>query len=144
MEKNDKPAVKGKAGGKGAEQNKALGATTVSSSSLDAASIAGLAASSNLGDSQGATELAGDVVDVSAASSAGADQARIERAMEDGVKAVRVTAPHDGYRRAGRAWLRSEVHVPLGELSDQQLQHLVTDPSLTVTPVYSEQPQASE
>ncbi len=144
MEKNDKPAVKGKAGGKGAEENKALGATTVSSSTPDAASIAGLAASLNPGGSQGATELAGEQADVSTAPVAGVDQARIGRAMEAGITAVRVTAPHDGYRRAGRAWLRTAVHVPLDELSDQQMQHLINDPGLTVTAVYSDQPLASE
>jgi len=144
MEKNDKPAVKGKAGGKGAEESKALGATTVSNSTPDEASIAGRAASSNPGGSQDATELAGDMEDGSMAPAASADQARIGRAMEAGITAVRVTAPHDGYRRAGRAWLRSAVHVPLDELSDQQMQHLINDPGLTVTPVYSDQPQASE
>ena len=45
-----------------------------------------------------------------------------------------ISAAHDGFRRAGRAWSRAATVVPAAELTAEQLAMLQADPNITVTP----------
>lgn len=46
--------------------------------------------------------------------------------------AIQVSAKTDGFRRAGRAWTKAPVTVPLEELSEEQVEALLQEPELTV------------
>ena len=51
-----------------------------------------------------------------------------------------VSAARDGFRRAGRAWSRTPVVVPAGDLDDEALAALRADPSITIVPTGPEGP----
>jgi len=73
-----------------------------------------------------------------------AQQRPVAMAAILGIHAINVSAPHDGYRRAGRVWGRSAIQVPLHELSDTQLKHLHDDARLIVAPVRGADAQDEE
>lgn len=43
---------------------------------------------------------------------------------------INVAAARDGYRRAGRAWMRAPVFVAMDELSKEQIEQLLRDPQI--------------
>jgi len=47
--------------------------------------------------------------------------------------AIQVSSKTDGFRRAGRAWTKEPVTVPLEELSEEQVEALLQEPELTVS-----------
>lgn len=55
-------------------------------------------------------------------------------AGDDGhaVKAIRVVASHDGFRRGGRAWSTSPTTVSVDEFTPEQLAAIETEPLLDV------------
>ena len=53
-----------------------------------------------------------------------------------------ISAHRDGFRRAGRAWNREATTVAAGELTEEQLDQLQSDPNITVTPCAPEGPAA--
>ncbi len=59
-------------------------------------------------------------------------------ALDAQVAHYSISAPHDGYRRAGRAWTVAEQQVPLAELSFSQQAALLADSRLRVVPVPAE------
>jgi len=155
MLKNAKKAISGPAGGQGAEQSNSSELAGQGNNQV-AASTAGQEQFSNQVASQTSTEqvsqtelpgaegelATGQVpqAEVSGAATGLAEDQKpaggyIAYAVMAGIHAVKVSAPHDGYRRAGRAWLKSATHVPLDELTDAQLRHLTEDSRLIVTPV---------
>lgn len=143
MEKNDKPAATAKAGGKGTAEKEKAQETIITADNLAPANTAGHDASLNLADSQSSIDAADVIAEVLTPQPA-ADQNKINRAVAHGIKGVSVIAPHDGYRRAGRAWRRKATHVPLHELNDTQLEHLINDTRMTVVPVQADPAQDGE
>lgn len=49
-----------------------------------------------------------------------------------------VTSSVDGFRRAGFAWSKEATEVAVADLTDEQLESLMSEPKLTVTPVGKE------
>lgn len=49
-----------------------------------------------------------------------------------------VVSAVDGFRRAGRAWSKEATEVLAEDLTDEQLEALLNEPMLTVTPVAKE------
>lgn len=49
-----------------------------------------------------------------------------------GFNALRITAAREGFRRAGRAWSKTPVDVPLADLTDDQVALLRAESLLTV------------
>lgn len=52
--------------------------------------------------------------------------------------AIEVSARRDGFRRAGRAWSKEPVIVPLDILGEGELDALLAEPMLTVTVIEDE------
>lgn len=53
-------------------------------------------------------------------------------AVREPLQVLLVTPPHDGYRRAGRAWTLEPTRVAVDALSAEQLQELQSDPLITL------------
>lgn len=51
-------------------------------------------------------------------------------AGQPATRALSVTAKVDGFRRAGRAWAKTETIVPLHELADEHVDQIMSDPML--------------
>lgn len=51
------------------------------------------------------------------------------------IKALKVVAKAEGFRRAGRAWSTKPTTVPLAELQAEQVEALHAEPALVVTEV---------
>lgn len=51
----------------------------------------------------------------------------------DPVIGLRITAAHEGFRRAGRAWSKQPTDVPLDELSDGQVKLLLEEDGRMLT-----------
>ena len=51
------------------------------------------------------------------------------------VKALRVQAKRHGFRRAGRAWNKEAVDVPLSELTQDEIEQIRNEAMLTVAEV---------
>lgn len=64
---------------------------------------------------------------------AAAGEAQAERTPT--VAALLVTAKKEGFRRAGRAWSRTETRVEIAELTDDQVEALFAEPMLDVVGV---------
>lgn len=60
------------------------------------------------------------------------------------VKALSVQSGREGFRRAGRAWSKEAVVVPLSELSEGQIEQLRNEAMLTVTETDIPAPEAGE
>ena len=56
-------------------------------------------------------------------------------AKKSPVKALSVASRVEGFRRAGRAWSKSEITVALADLTDEQVAQLKAEPLLTVTEI---------
>lgn len=50
-------------------------------------------------------------------------------------KSFMITAKHDGFRRAGRAWSRAGEQVSADELTEEQIEALLAEPMLSVVVV---------
>lgn len=53
-------------------------------------------------------------------------------AVREPLEVILVTPPHDGYRRAGRAWTQEPTRVAVDALSAEQLHELQSDPLITI------------
>lgn len=51
------------------------------------------------------------------------------------VAAFLITAKRDGFRRAGRAWPKTETRVEIDELDEAQMEAILAEPMLTVVSV---------
>lgn len=60
------------------------------------------------------------------------------------MKALSVQSSREGFRRAGRAWSKEAVVVPLSELSEGQIEQLRNEAMLTVTETDIPAPEAGE
>ena len=54
------------------------------------------------------------------------------------VTKLRISARHDGFRRAGRAWSKEPTTVSVDEFTEDQLQMLYLEPMLLVMAVADE------
>lgn len=76
----------------------------------------------------------------SGAASAAADQ--VTATGNDGkgyvIEKLIVVSSIDGFRRAGFAWSKEASEVLIADLTDEQLEMLMNEPKLTVTPVAKE------
>lgn len=61
-------------------------------------------------------------------------------AAEYMVTHLHVRAAHDGFRRCGRAWPAAGAVVSVDEFSEAEVERLLNDPDLMVTPVCDPQP----
>lgn len=53
---------------------------------------------------------------------------------------LHVRAVHDGFRRCGRAWPAAGAMVSVDEFSEAEVERLLNDPDLMVTPACDPQP----
>lgn len=84
-----------------------------------------------------------------AAEKAEAEKAAAEKAAEDKarivtVPALSVVAAREGFRRAGRAWSKECIVVPLSELTEEQIEQIKNESVLTVTEVEIPAQEAAE
>lgn len=72
----------------------------------------------------------------------GANDKAVTAAGSDGkdyvIEKLIVVSAVDGFRRAGRAWSKEATEVDVSELTDDQLEMLLNEPNLQVTPVGKE------
>lgn len=61
-------------------------------------------------------------------------------AAEYMVTHLHVRAVHDGFRRCGRAWPAAGAMVSVDEFSEAEVERLLNDPDLMVTPACDPQP----
>lgn len=79
----------------------------------------------------GASSVSAVVVDAPVSPTSAGNPAGAENA----IKALIVSAKVEGFRRAGRAWSKAPVTVPVEELDDDQVQTLLAEPALDVVVV---------
>ena len=73
---------------------------------------------------------------------AGGDEGKVTAKGTNGkdyvIEKLIVTSSVDGFRRAGFAWSKEATEVAVADLTDEQLESLMNEPKLAVTPVGKE------